>query len=210
MVKFSYNRQLIEKFPFYDFKVKVPHKQVEYLTQYEIDTIERKQILNDRLATIRDIFIFSVYSGLSFREMKNLHKRHLKIINGEYWIDMIRQKTQKQYTIPLLPKCVQILERYNKHPKTTSGLLLPLPSNQKFNAYLKEIQHICEIDTVITCHLARRTFGSTILLQNNVNIHVISQMMGHSNTSVTIKSYLGTNTQMMVNEFERIKDIYSK
>lgn len=211
MIRYSHKRQIVSQFPFTDFKVKVPHKQVEYLTQREIDIVEKKQIFNDRLATIRDLFIFSVYSGLSFREMKNLHRRNLKEINGEYWIDMIRQKTKRQYIVPLLPKCVEIIERYSQHPKRIQdGLLLPLPSNQKFNAYLKEIQDICQIDTVLTCHLARRTFGSTILLQNNVNIHVISQLMGHSNTSVTIKSYLGTDTQMMVNEFGRIKDIYSK
>jgi integrase len=209
MLRFCLNRGMIDRFPFTEFKIKVPIKPIEYLTQEEINKIESNNIINERLAIIRDLFVFSIYSGFSFNEMKNLHQRNLKLIKGRYWIDMIRQKTKRQYNVPLLPKCIEIIERYQYHTKRISeGLLLPVPSNQKFNAYLKEIQDICQIETRLTCHLGRRTFGSTILLQNNINIHVISQLLGHANTSITIKSYLGRVPQLMLDEFEKIKEIY--
>jgi integrase len=88
-------------------------------------------------------------------------------------------------------------------------MLLPVPSNQKFNSYLKELQDICNIETILTCHLARRTFGSTVLLRNNVNIQIISQLLGHSSTAITIKSYLGSDQNFMLSEFQKIKSIYS-
>ena len=209
MVSYSVKRGLIEKVPFNSVKVFVPPKMVTYLSQDEVDRIEQSDFQNERLNIIRDMFIFSVYSGFSYTELKNLHESHLKIIDGVLWVEMVRQKTQRPYKVPLLPKCVELIERYKHHYKRVEhGLVLPLPSNQKFNSYLKEIQDRCSISTTLTCHLGRRTFGSTILLRNNVNIHVISQLLGHSNTSITIKSYLGTVPEMMLDEFDKIKSIY--
>lgn len=209
MVNYSVKRGLIEKVPFHDIRVYVPPKMVTYLSQEEVDRIEHTDFQNERLNIIRDMFIFSVYSGFSYTELKNLHESHLRMIDGVLWVEMVRQKTERPYKVPLLPKCVELIERYQHHYKRVQhGLVLPLPSNQKFNSYLKEIQDRCSINTTLTCHLGRRTFGSTILLRNNVNIHVISQLLGHSNTSITIKSYLGTVPEMMLDEFDKIKSIY--
>jgi integrase len=209
MFNYSLKRGIIDKIPFTNFRVSVPPKIVSYLTQEEIDRIEQKDFHNERLNIIRDMFIFSVYSGFSYTELKNLHENHLRNRDGNLWVEMTRQKTKRQYRVPLLPKCVEIIERYKNHEKRSKyGLLLPLPTNQKFNCYLKEIQDLCSISTKLTCHLGRRTFGSTILLKNNVNIHVISQLLGHSNTQITIKSYLGTVPEMMLDEFDKIKSIY--
>ena len=212
MINHSVKRGDIEKIPFNEIRVKVPPKLVTYLTQEEVDRIDSKDFKNERLNIIRDMFIFSVYSGFSYTELKNLNETHIRMIDGQMWVEMIRQKTQKPYKVPLLPKCVELLiERYKDHPKRKeNGLLLPLPTNQKFNCYLKEIQDLCSINTTLTCHLGRRTFGSTILLRNNINIHVISQLLGHSNTSITIKSYLGSVPELMLNEFQKIKDVYEK
>jgi integrase len=211
MIHHSVKRGLIEKVPFNEIRVKVPPKLVTYLTQEEIDRIEMRDFKNERLNIIRDMFIFSVYSGFSYTELKNFHESHIRMIEGQLWVEMIRQKTQRPYKVPLLPKCVELIERYKEHPKRKeNGLLLPLPTNQKFNCYLKEIQDLCSINTKLTCHLGRRTFGSTILLKNNVNIHVISQLLGHSNTSITIKSYLGSVPELMLGEFQKIKNVYEK
>ena len=211
MINYSVKKGIIEKIPFNNIRVSVPPMVVSYLTQDEVNRIESTEFNNVRLNTIRDLFIFSVYSGFSYTEMKNLHECNIKIINNQLWVDMTRQKTKKQYRVPLLLKCEEIILRYKNHPnRIKNGILLPLPSNQKFNSYLKEIQKICLIETKLTCHLGRRTFGSTILLMNNVSIHVISQLLGHSNTSITIKSYLGLVPELMLSEFSKIQSIYKK
>ena len=146
MINHSVKRGDIEKIPFNEIRVKVPPKLVTYLTQEEVDRIDSKDFKNERLNIIRDMFIFSVYSGFSYTELKNLNETHIRMIDGQMWVEMIRQKTQKPYKKPLLPKCVELIERYKDHPKSKeNGLLLPLPTNQKFNCYLKEIQDLCSI-----------------------------------------------------------------
>jgi integrase len=89
-------------------------------------------------------------------------------------------------------------------------LLLPTISNVKFNKYLKIIGAKCGIKTHITVHLARRTFAVTILMMNDVPIHVISETLGHSSTSITIKAYTKVLPQMTKNHFDRIRDLILK
>jgi len=211
VLNFAHKRGGIKQMPNISYMIKVEPKRVEYLTQEEIDRIESKEIHNERLCTIRDIFIFSCYSGLSYRELANLHENHLQIINNQTWVNMIRQKTKKSYRVPLLSKCEDIIKKYSTHKhREKKHLLLPVPSNQKFNAYLKELNAICEILQPLTCHLARRTFSCTILLRNKVPIQIVSELLGHSSTTITIKSYMGVIPELMISEFDKIKAIYNK
>jgi len=211
VLSYAWKRGVINQPPSLHYKVKVPIKKVEYLTQEEIDRIENKDFKVERLNIIRDLFIFSCYSGLSYTEMQNLHSSHIRVIDSQVWIDMVRQKTKRPLTIPLLPKCVELIEKYKTHKvRTKKGLLLPVPTNQVFNAYLKQINDLCEITTPLTCHLGRRSFACTILLRNKVHIHVVSQLLGHSNTNITVKSYLGTVPELMISQFDMVKDIYNK
>jgi integrase/recombinase XerD len=211
VLNFAYKRGGIKQMPNISYKIKVPPKNVEYLTQGEVDRIENKEILNERLCIIRDLFIFSCYSGLSYRELTNLHESHLQVIDNQTWINMIRQKTKKSYRVPLLSKCEDIINKYSKHVhRVKKHLLFPVPSNQKFNAYLKELNVICDISIPLTCHLARRTFSCTILLRNKVPIQIVSELLGHSSTSITIKSYMGVIPELMISEFDKIKAIYNK
>jgi integrase len=211
VLKFAHKRGGIKHIPNIGYKIKVPPKTVEYLTQGEVDRIENKEIHNQRLCIIRDLFIFSCYSGLSYRELANLHESHLQVIDNQTWINMIRQKTKKNYRVPLLSKCEDIINKYSNHEhRVKKHLIFPVPSNQKFNAYLKELNVICDISKPLTCHLARRTFSCTILLRNRVPIQIVSELLGHSSTSITIKSYMGVIPELMISEFDKIKAIYNK
>ena len=211
VLHYASRRGVIKHLPSLHYKVKVPIKKIEYLTQEEIDRIEMKEIQIERLNIIRDLFIFSCYSGLSYTEMRNLHESHLQTIDSQIWIDMIRQKTKRSLKIPLLPKCVNIIEKYELHTaRKSKGLLLPVPTNQKFNSYLKELNDICSITTRITCHLGRRSYATSILLRNKIHIAAISKMLGHHDISTTIKSYMGSVPELIMSEFEKIKEIYHK
>lgn len=191
------------------YSVKVPPKKVEYLTQHEVDFMESVHLESERLTIIRDIFLFACYTGLGYSELKSLHKDHLKIIDDQVWIFMIRKKTKRQFKLPLLPKCLDLLEKYRKHKACRKGLLLPVPSNQRYNEYLKELNPICNISIPLTTHLARRTFACSILLRNGVHIQIVSQLLGHANTSITMKSYLSEVPELMLAEFQKIKKVYS-
>lgn len=211
VLHYAGKRGVIKHLPSLHYKVKVPIKKVEYLTQEEIDRIESKEIRVERLNIIRDLFIFSCYSGLSYTEMRNLHESHIQTIDSQIWIDMMRQKTKRPLKIPLLPKCVRIIEKYELHiTRKSKGLLLPVPTNQKFNSYLKELNDLCSITTPLTCHLGRRSFSTTILLRNKIHVEAISKMLGHANSAITIKSYMGSVPELIMSEFEKIKEIYHK
>jgi len=94
-----------------------------------------------------------------------------------------RQKTKVESNILLLDVPKMILEKYKG--KSTNNQLLPILSNQKMNAYLKEIGDVCEIEKELTFHLARHTFATTITLAKGVPIETVSKMLGHTNIRTT-------------------------
>jgi site-specific recombinase XerD len=107
-------------------------------------------------------------------------------IDGGRWIKTKRTKTDTKTNVPLLPSAEEILERYENHPSTyDSDLLLPVLSNQKMNAYLKEVADLCGINKNLTFHLARHTFATTVTLSNGVPIESVSKMLGHTNLKTT-------------------------
>ena len=96
---------------------------------------------------MRDIFIFSCYTGLAYIDVKQLTRNNISLgIDGEKWIFTSRQKKDTQSNIPLLPMAEEILNKYKNHPQCINEKsLLPVLSNQKMNSYLKEIADVCGI-----------------------------------------------------------------
>ena len=136
---------------------------------------------------VRHVFVFQCYTGLAYIDVFNLKRSDIKEgIDGEQWILTERQKTGSPINIPLLPKAVEILERYKNHPICIErDSVLPVNSNQKMNEYLKEIADLCGISSTLNTHKARRTFGSTVTLNNNVPIHIVKEVLGHQSVSQT-------------------------
>jgi len=139
------------------------------------------------LSLVRDIFLFSCFTGLAYIDVKNLTKSHISLgIDGEKWIFTHRQKTESASKIPILPVTQMIVDKYSEHPQCLNeNRLLPILSNQKMNSYLKEIAGICEINKELTFHIARHTFATTVTLSNGVPIESVSKMLGHKNLRTT-------------------------
>lgn len=93
------------------------------------------------------------------------------------------EKTNINSNILLLEVPLKIIRKYEG--KTKNDLLLPVLSNQKINAYLKEIADLCGIKKNLTFHLARHTFATTVTLANGVPIETVSKMLGHKNLKTT-------------------------
>jgi integrase len=157
------------------------------LTQQELDAITNKKFVVERLTQVRDVFVFCCYTGLSYADVKKLRRNEIGIgMDGDKWIFTSRQKTDTSSRIPLLPLALQLLNRYQDHPQCENqGLLLPVLSNQKMNAYLKEIADLSNVFKHLTFHLARHTFATTVTLANNVPIETVSKMLGHTNIKTT-------------------------
>mgnify|MGYP003535115071 FL=1 len=119
--------------------------------------------------------------------MSNLTKSHICIgIDGEKWIFTHRQKTESASKIPILPLTQMIIDKYEDNPQSVNQeKLLPILSNQKMNAYLKEIATVCNIEKELTFHIARHTFATTVTLTNGVPIESVSKMLGHKNLRTT-------------------------
>lgn len=177
----------LAKDPFMRYKIKAKKTEREFLTDLELRTIEEKVFPIERLEHIKDIFLFSCYTGLSYIDVFNLTNNNLALgIDGEKWIFTHRQKTETASRIPLLPPALGILDKYREHPiAINSKKLLPVPSNQKTNAYLKEIAACCGIKKELTFHIARHTFATTVTLTNGVPIESVSKMLGHKKLQTT-------------------------
>ncbi len=177
----------LDKDPFLRYSIKKKKVFVEPLTKHELVAIESKQFSTERLNVIRDLFIFSCYTGLAFSDASSLREENIRLgIDGEEWLFVSRKKTGSLCKVPLLPPAKAILNKYADHDKVIrTGNILPLPSNQKFNAYLKEIADIVGINKKLTTHLGRHTFATTIALQNNVPMEVVKELLGHSDIHTT-------------------------
>ena len=187
IIKICLANDWLDKNPFANYKSKVKEVERVYLTEAEIQSIIEKEFKTERLSLVRDIFIFSCFTGLAYIDVKNLTKSHISYgIDGEKWIFTHRQKTESASKIPILPVTQMIIDKYDNHPQCLNeNRLLPILSNQKMNAYLKEIAGVCEIDKELTFHIARHTFATTVTLTNGVPIESVSKMLGHKNLRTT-------------------------
>jgi site-specific recombinase XerD len=177
----------IDKDPFMNYKVKIRETNRPFLVQDELDRIINLKTLTDRLSRVRDIFVFSCYTGLSYADVQKLNQRDILVgHDGEKWIHTTRIKTDTPTRIPLLPQAVKIITSYKDHPLCVNkGKLLPVMSNQKMNEYLKEIAERCDINKKMTFHVARHTFATTVTLTNGVPIETVSKMLGHKDLKTT-------------------------
>jgi site-specific recombinase XerD len=210
IIKICLANHWIERNPFANYKSKVKEVERVYLSQNEIEEIINKDFGTDRLSLVRDIFLFSCFTGLAYIDVKNLTKSHISYgIDGEKWIFTHRQKTESASKIPILPVTQMIIEKYENHPQSINeDRLLPIFSNQKMNAYLKEIATVCNINKELTFHIARHTFATTITLTNGVPIESVSKMLGHKNLRTT-QHYAKVLDKKVGEDMKILKDKFS-
>ncbi|MDT3403729.1 site-specific integrase [Mucilaginibacter terrae] len=173
--------------PFLAFKCTTRKITRTHLTDEELAVLASKKFTIKRLEEVRDCFLFSCYTGYAFVDASKLTQENIVIKNGdEYWINANRTKTAITANVPLLPEAKAIIEKYRGHVLCEiKNKLLPLKSNQKMNAYLKEIADLCCIRKNLTTHIARHTFATTVTLGNDVPIETVSKMLGHTKITTT-------------------------
>ena len=163
--------------PFFDMHLRKGEKNVQYLTEDEVEAIRDSNLRNASLNRVKDLFIFQVNSGLSYCDMAILVPDDYQVTEqGLYFIHKQRMKTHTFFTAVVFPDGVEVLKRY--------GFVLPVVSNQKYNAYLKQIAELCNITKPLHTHVARHTYA-TICLNRGVRVEVVAKLLGHSTTKVT-------------------------
>lgn len=210
IIKICLANDWLDKNPFANYRSKVKEVERVYLTEEEIQSIIEKDFKTERLSLVRDIFLFSCFTGLAYIDVKNLTKSHISYgIDGEKWIFTHRQKTESASKIPILPVTQMIIDKYENHPQCLNeNKLLPILSNQKMNAYLKEIAGVCEIEKELTFHIARHTFATTVTLTNGVPIESVSKMLGHKNLRTT-QHYAKVLDRKVSDDMKILKDKFS-
>jgi len=206
IVTIGVNNGWVKTNPFLGAHYKLEETHKEFLTIEELTSIERKKISIDRISQVRDVFLFCCYTGLAFIDVKGLKPEDINIgVDKRMWITKRRQKTQVKFMVPLIDKAVNIIEKYSNNPYCLlNGVVLPVISNQRMNAYLKEIQDLCGINKNLTTHCARHTFATTVTLANGVSMEAVSKMLGHSNLDMT-KHYARITEGLISSEMEKIQ-----
>ena len=162
IIRIAIGNEWIKKDPFYGLHFKEEEVDVAFLSSEELETLRTKEFDIKRLEQVRDIFVFCSFTGLAFVDVSQLTEDHLiKDGKGMIWIRKSRQKTKEMCNIPLLSAAKEILDKYKDYAVSNpKGLLLPVLSNQKMNAYLKEIADVCHIHKKLTTHVARHNIFS--------------------------------------------------
>lgn len=181
------NEGLIQKNPYANFKLINTKTQRQYLSDQEITQLLKLDLShNQSLDKIRDVFLFSLYTGIRFQDAQDLSINNLHKENKSHFIRFIQKKTGTHISIPVLKEVISIIEKYENMPeRKVLKKLLPKISNQKINAYLKIIGELANINKPITHHIARHTFATTICLNNNVPLEDLSKLLGHSSIKTT-------------------------
>jgi len=177
----------LEKDPFSKYRLRFEKVERGHLSKVELTVLEKKNFSIERLQSVLDMFLFSCYTGLAYIDVSKLSQEHIcKGIDGRDWLMTQREKTNTFVKVPLLPQAVQLISKYKNHPSAVANeRLFPVISNQRMNAYLKEIADICNIRKNLTFHLARHTFATTVTLSNGVPIESVSKMLGHTSIRTT-------------------------
>jgi site-specific recombinase XerD len=187
MVTMAFHIEWIDRDPFVKYKPVFEKSEREYLSQAELQNIENYETDIERLNIVKDLFIFSCYTGIAYVDVMKLTKDNVLLgIDGGQWIITKRTKTNTPVKIPILDTTQQLIDKYKNNIRAqVTGTLLPTLSNQKLNSYLKEIADGCKMKKNLTFHMARHTFATTVTLTNGVPIETVSKLLGHTKLSTT-------------------------
>lgn len=186
VMNLAMQNEWIDRNPVTQFRAKRTKVEKEFLTEKEIKAIEHA-VLRPTLCIVRDLFLFAVYTGISYIDIYNLRGDNLNIgIDHTQWLSFHRQKTDIRVSLPLLEPAENILRRYVTYHNYQKNMhLFPVPPNQVVNRYLKQIMREAGVNKNVTFHAARHTFATTITLMHGIPLETVSKMLGHASITTT-------------------------
>jgi len=147
----------------------------DLLTVEDIKRMKKASLGTKRLDKVRDCFLFSCYTGLSYKEVRLLSRTMLTKLNSKLWLVLANDIRETPRHIPLLPYPASIIKKYATDD--TDSPLLPLISQQKTNQYLKEIAELCGIRKLLTFRVASQSFMK-IALSSGASVDSVAHMLG--------------------------------
>ncbi|MBI5539544.1 MAG: site-specific integrase [Bacteroidia bacterium] len=210
IIRIALANGIIKTDPFSNFKMTIKKVDREYLNEEELEILLNKKFDFQRLEQVRDCFLFSCFTGLAHSDLKRLTKENIVTgTDGKLWVKINRKKTNNLSSIPILPITKSLIEKYAYNEYCmTHNVLLPVYTNQRMNAYLKELALICKINKNLSSHIARHTFATTVTLNNDVPIETVSKILGHSSINM-IKIYARLLDKKVGNDIKHLHDKFS-
>lgn len=170
-------------------------ERIDFLTDDEMEAFCRLMpVSGSKMAMARDLFVFQMYTGLSYSDALKFDISDYRMIDGVWRNTGERIKTGVAYTSQLLPPVIDVLERYRWH--------VPVMDNSDYNQCLKALGMACGIERRLHSHMARHTFA-TFMLRHGVPIEHVSKMLGHTNITQT-QRYAKIVAQDIHDDFMRI------
>jgi integrase len=179
----AYDTELVKRNPFKKIRLQTKSKKREELSIDEISSLINLDLSKERtLEPYRDIFLFSVFTGLAYSDIYELNKEHIRMEQGEILLEKSRVKTGEQIKQVLITQAVAILKKYEDHIETQiENRVFPKRHLNKMNEYLKIIQARAGIKKLLTTHIARHTCSQMLADLGDINSDVINTMLGWSN-----------------------------
>lgn len=210
VMEMAFNNEWINRSPVKALKA---HKEKTDINELDEEAVKRLStvILPPNLGIVRDLFIFAVYTGVSYEDMTRLTQKNIVIgIDKSLWLHYKRVKTGVRVSLPLLEPALEIINRYDTYHKggKKNQPLFPYVSNQIMNRYLKKVAKLAGVEDRVTYHVARHTFATTITLQHEIPLETVSKMLGHTKITTTQVYARVVDTKVM-RDMATLKDMYS-
>mgnify|MGYP000961703287 FL=1 len=203
VVKIAFNDGIMPRNPFASYRYNEPTPERAFLNETEILTLQHTALRTKKQRLIRDLFLFSCFTGICYTDMKSLAWKQLEQDkHGDWWVIGNRCKTDTQYVVKLLPSALSILERYRDGADRVFAFM---PHLNTVDRSLKRIAVLCGIDKKLTFHTARHTYATTICLMNGVSLETLSKMLGHKRITTT-QTYAKVTQPMIDREVEMLKE----
>lgn len=210
IIKRAMNKGIITRNPFFGYVPDQPVSKHKWLSSEEIEKIMTTPIDKPSVDFVRDMFVFGVFTGLSYSDIKNLRQEQiLTDSSGNQWISLKRQKTGSESIVPLLDIPKEIIRKYAGTGE--DGKVFKMLCMNVVCRYTKEIGKLCKLDKKLTFHMSRHSFATSVCLSGGVPIETLSQMMGHRNIRTTqiYAEITGVKIEEDMQQLsEKIKDDY--
>ena len=184
MVSIAINNEWLTRDPFREYEIKKEETRRGFLTKDEIRQLMDGKLKNAKQELYRDLFVFCIFTGLSFSDMRNLSEENIRTYFDEHlWISINRQKTGVQSNIRLLDIPKKILEKYRGLRE--DGKIFSVPHYMTCLYGIRAVAKRCGITKHLTWHMSRHTMATEICLTNGVPIETVSSILGHKNITTT-------------------------
>ena len=184
MVSIAINNEWLTRDPFREYEIKKEETTRGFLTKDEIRLLMDGKLKNAKQELYRDLFLFCIFTGLSFSDMRNLSEENIRTYFDEHlWISINRQKTGVQSNIRLLDIPMKIIQKYRGLRE--DGRIFTVPHYNTCLHGIRAVAKRCGITKHLTWHMSRHTMATEICLTNGVPIETVSSILGHKNITTT-------------------------